>query len=303
VSGVDAGLEIEEIATTKSEKTLAVVLAVFLFIGGMWAYARVDDSVRAAVRVPAASGSDRAAIDAAALAQEQVVAAEERERRALEQLTLARETYRTALDAGHSAPGLERAYEGTRAAHTEAERDLAAVRSRLAAVAPAAAASEQRLAEAQRRALHRQALLGFVVRLLLVVAVLGCGYFLLGALRRRGSRFLPLGLAWVAFAAVLALVMAGDYVTDYVDPLDLGPLVLALVGIAFTLAAFTALQAYLRRRLPIKRVRKGECPFCGYPARSGGHCEGCGREVVGECASCARPRRVGTLHCGACGRA
>jgi hypothetical protein len=97
--------------------------------------------------------------------------------------------------------------------------------------------------------------------------------------------------------------MAGDYLTDYVDPLDLGPLVLAFVGIAFTLAAFAALQRYLVRRLPHARVRKGECPFCGYPVRGGAHCEGCGREVVSECGGCARPRRVGTLHCGACGSA
>src|ERR687898_843264 len=150
-----AHVEVEEIRTTKSEKTLALVLAVFLFIGGIWAYARVDDSARAVVTVPAA-------------------------------------------------------------------------------------AAGRRLGEAQERAHERQALLGFLFRLLLVVILVASGFLLLGRLRRRGSRYLPLGLAWVGFAAVLALVMAGDYLTDYVDPLDLGPLVLALVGIAFTLGAFAA---------------------------------------------------------------
>jgi hypothetical protein len=97
--------------------------------------------------------------------------------------------------------------------------------------------------------------------------------------------------------------MAGDYVTDYVDPLDLGPLVLALAGIALTTAAFAALQRYLAKRVPLRRVRRRECPFCGFPVGENEHCEGCGRNVVAACATCAQPRRVGTLHCGACGRA
>jgi hypothetical protein len=97
--------------------------------------------------------------------------------------------------------------------------------------------------------------------------------------------------------------MAGDYITDYVDPVALGPLVLALAGIVLTLLAFVALQRYLGRRVPIRRVRKRECPFCGFPVGENEHCEGCGRLVIAECATCAQPRRVGTLHCGACGHA
>jgi hypothetical protein len=103
------------------------------------------------------------------------------------------------------------------------------------------------------------------------------------------------------FAAIFALVMAGDYLTDYIDVEELGPFVLSLAGIALTLAVFWWLQRYLARRIPQRRVRKGECPFCGYPVRSGGHCEGCGRPVIGECTTCHQPRRVGTFHCGACG--
>ena len=100
---------------------------------------------------------------------------------------------------------------------------------------------------------------------------------------------------------MLSLVLAGDYVTDYIDVQQLGPLVLSAAGIALTLFAFWWLQRYLAQRLPLRRVRKGECPFCGYPLRGGDHCEGCGRNVVAECGSCRSPRRVGTLHCGACG--
>jgi hypothetical protein len=296
-------VEVEEIHITKSEKLLAVVLAVFLLIGGIWSYVRIDDAVRTAVEIPSASAADQAALDRAGTAQEQVFAAEQREAEALAQLTLAREAYRTALDAGNPAPELEQGYEQAQASHAEAERDLLAAREELAAAEPAATAAGTRVADAQEQAYDRQALLSFTFRLLFVCATVALGYVLLGTLRRRGSRYLPLGLAWVGFAAVLALVMAGDYVTDYVDPLDLGPLILALVGIAFTVAGFIVLQRYLARRIPFRRVRKGECPFCGYPNRGTPHCEGCGRDIVAECTSCAAPRRVGSLHCGACGNA
>lgn len=97
--------------------------------------------------------------------------------------------------------------------------------------------------------------------------------------------------------------MGVDYVGDYVRWQDLGPLVLSLAGAAFTLAAFWGLQRYLATRIPQRRVRRGECPFCGYPVRGNARCEGCGREVVAPCAACTAPRRVGTAHCGACGAA
>jgi hypothetical protein len=91
--------------------------------------------------------------------------------------------------------------------------------------------------------------------------------------------------------------------TDYVDPLDLGILALSLFGVAVTVLAFELLQRYIDRRLPARRVRRGQCPFCGYPVRGNDACEGCGRDVVAPCARCSAPRRVGARHCGACGAA
>lgn len=293
----------EEVQTTKSEKLLAVVLAVFLFIGGLWAYQRIDDSVRAAVDVPEASATEQAALDRLGRAQEAELAARAQEEEAVEQLTLAREAYRTSLDAGQPDPELEQAYEVADATHTRAVENVQEAQAAVAAAQPAALAAQDRLGAEQARAHDRRALLTFAFRLLFVLGLVASGYWLLARQRKRGSRYLPLGLAFVGFAAVLALVMAGDYVTDYIDPLALGPLVLALAGIALTIAAFVALQRYLARRLPLRRARKSECPYCGYPARGTEHCEGCGRELVAECARCSRPRRVGTLHCGACGQA
>ena len=150
---------------------------------------------------------------------------------------------------------------------------------------------------------NRRELLAFVFRLAFVLANIVFGYWLLAQLRRRRSRYYPVGMAFVGYAAVLAFVMAADYLTDYFDPLDLGPLVLSLVGIVATLIAMVMLQRYLAKRLPSRRVRKSECPFCGYPVRGNTHCEGCGRDVIAPCAQCDEPRRVGAAHCGVCGAA
>ncbi len=38
--------EVEEIETTRSEKLLAVVLAVFVLVAGLWTYSRIDDFAR-----------------------------------------------------------------------------------------------------------------------------------------------------------------------------------------------------------------------------------------------------------------
>ena len=292
----------EEIQATKSEKLLAVVLAAFLLVAGVWAYQRLDDWSRAAV-APSVSAGDRAAIARLAFAEEAAFAAKENEQRALDELTLAREAYRTALDAGEPAGGLKLAYEARQETYAGVQSATQEAKAEVAALRPAATTAQRRIDTEERRALGGEARLSVALRFVLVVAQLSFAYLLLARLRRRESRYLPLGLAAVASAAILALVMAGDYVTDYVDPLALGPLVLALVGIVLTLAAFRTLQVYLARRMPARRVRKGECPFCGYPVRGNEHCEGCGREVVTACGRCASPRRVGSLHCGTCGEA
>ena len=162
------------------------------------------------------------------------------------------------------------------------------------------AAERREQARSERRERH-DARVSLARRLVLVLVLLGMGYALLGRLRRRGSRYLPAAMAAVAAVALLCLVMGVDYLTDYIEVTDLGVPILSAAGILMTLAAFAALQRYLARRLPGRRVRKRECPFCGYPVGDNRHCEGCGRDVVAACASCSSPRRVGTSHCGACG--
>jgi hypothetical protein len=301
MSAVSTHVDVEDIHTTKSEKLLAVVLAAFLLVGGLWGYQRIDDSIRAAVEPPAIAPADRAAVDRLSAANERLFEAELAEQAALEQMEIAREAYRTALDANAPSAALERAYDDAQAGYEQAQAAVVTVQIEVADATPAAEAASARTAADERRAARLEALGTFGLRLLLVLATLVGAYALLGRLRTRGSRYLPLGLAAVGFAAVLALVMAGDYVTDHVDPLEFGPLVLAAAGVALTLLAFVGLQRYLQKRIPLRRVRKGACPYCGFPGRTEEHCEGCGHALLTECAACAGPRRVGTPHCGTCG--
>jgi hypothetical protein len=303
MSALSTHVDVEEIQTTKSEKLLAVVLAGFLLVAGLWTYQKVDDIVRDTVEPAIAAPADRAAVDRLNAANEALFEAEQAEQAALQQMEIAREAYRTALDANAPSAALERAYEDAQARYEQAQAAVFTAQSDVADATPAAEAASERMAAEERRANRLEALGSFGMRLLLVLATLAGAYALLGRLRTKGSRYLPLGLAAVGFAAILALVMAGDYVTDYVDPLEFGPLVLAAVGVGLTVLAFVALQRYLEKRIPLRRVRKGECPFCGFPGRGGAHCEGCGRTVLAECAACSAPRRVGAHHCGACGSA
>ena len=296
-------VEVEDIQTTKSEKLLAVVLAVFLLIGGLWTYEKIDDYVREAIETTRPTADERAAISGLENAERRLARARRAEREALTTLEVRREAYRTALEAGRETPALERRYRTAEARYEAAEAETRAAEREVEAARPPAREASRESRERLEQRLDRQELYIFLLRLVFVLASIAFSYWLLSRMRRRRSRYFPVALSAVGFAAVLAFVMAGDYISDYIDPLDLGPLVLSLLGTGLTLLAFVALQRYLARRLPSRRVRKRECPFCGYPVRQNEHCEGCGRAVVAACSTCSGPRRVGTLHCGTCGSA
>jgi hypothetical protein len=298
-------VEIEEITTTKSEKLLAVVLTAFVLVGAFWAYEKIDDAVVRQVRPEnvLATPAEQAAIEQDSEARTRLSAAVAGRLRARDELEFKREAYRTALDAGQPAAQLERRYVRAQAKLEGAETELTEARAAKSATAPAAREAQSRINQAQVVREDRREFLAFVLRSLLAISMLGAGLLWLSRLRRRGSRYLPIAFALVGAGAILVLATATDYATNYIDPLDLGPLVLSLAGIAMTIAAFWGVQRYLARRIPIRRVRKNECPFCGYPAGAGSHCEGCGRETVAACATCGDSRRVGTFHCAACGHA
>jgi hypothetical protein len=298
-------VEVEEIQTTPSERLLAVVLAIFLLIGGIWTYHHIAEEVRGSQQFVsvAPTPSERAALDRLESARSRLAAANAEQLAALQNLELRREAYRTALDAGRRAPALELAYGQAQGRLHRAEAEVASAQQAVAAAQPAADRANKQIAERQSDRDNHDGLIIFLLRFALVAFSLALGYWLLARLRRRGSRYFVVAIAVVGYAAILALFFACDYITDYVDPLELGPLVLSIFGIGLTLLAFVGLQRYLAKRIPPRRVRKRECPYCGYPVRGNRSCEGCGRDVVASCSACGNERRVGTVHCGACGAA
>ena len=296
-------LDVEQLQSTKSEKLLALVLAVFLLIGGVWAYQEIDDKVRDAMPVRNPSAAEQQAIRTLDRAQQQRFRAEEMVRRARSELELRREAYRTALDAGDPAGALRIRYRAADATFEQARADRQRALRAEAAARPAANTAQERLSRDVEKRRDRQELVIFLLRIGAAILFVLLGYLLLTRLRDKGSRWFPLSGSVVLFATVFAFVVAVDYLTDYFDPFDAGILLLSLIGVAATVAAFWLLQRYLARRLPLRRVRRRQCPYCGFPVDDNERCEGCGREVQAACAHCAAPRRIGAPFCGACGQA
>jgi len=296
-----ASVDIEELQTTKSEKLLAFVLVVFLLIGGVWSYQEIDDRVRETIELAEPTAAERAAMNRHNAAQRRLHAATSRQGEARRDVEFRREEFRAALDADRPSAALERDYRAAQARLAAAQAEAATAARAVAAARPAAEAAQRRVSARVEERRDRQELVTFLLRLALVLASVLAGFVALARLRNRGSRYLPLGGGVLVFGTILAFALAVDYLTDYFNPLDSGLLLLSLMGVLATLAAFWFLQRYLARRLPVRRVRHGQCPFCAFPVRGNERCEGCGRQVVAPCTRCEKPRRVGTRFCAHCG--
>lgn len=313
-----ARVEAEEVQQTTSEKTLAVVLGAFILIGLVWGYVKLAEVDRpdnpfgphfAQPEQELLDPQSQEALKTERAARRELAEARRAEEAATEDLTLRREAYRTALDAGEPASDLREAYLAAQDRLAAAEARVEQASDALAAARPAADAAQEELRQAERAQVeeareseedHDRTVL--LLRLGLIIGMAACALVLLARLRARRSRYLPLALAWLTASALMGVVLAADYSWGSIDDFSgLGPLLLAVAGTAMTVAGFVALERHLAGRTPIRRVRRKECPFCGFPTE-GPHCEGCGRRVIGECAHCHAPRRVGTPHCSACGR-
>jgi hypothetical protein len=291
-------IENDEIQTTRGEKVLALVLTVFLLIGCIWAYSKLE--IHHGYRAPSYTSVERTAISTDNAAQQRLYAAQSAVAEVQNRLELSREAYRTALEAHQPSAKLAARYHADSARFDSAQAAERAAAGAVRQTAPAARAAQDRASRAAAARSNHDARNTFLLRLGLLLALIALAFLVFKRLRT--SRYLPVAAALLAAVTILAFVMAIDYISDYVSWNDLGPLVLSAVGVTLSLLAFWGLQRYLVRRIPRRRVRRNECPFCGYPVRgTGTHCEGCGRDVVAECAKCAAPRRVGTAHCAACG--
>jgi hypothetical protein len=212
-----------------------------------------------------------------------------------------REAYRTALEAHQRADALRKRYNAAQAELAAADHELTEARRDANEVQGAAAAEQRSLSKRVERAYHRQQRDSFLARLSLIAFWIAGAYALLIWGRRRASRWFPLAGSVVAAATIMAFALAADYLTDYLEPFDWGVAGIAALGVVATLLVYWGLQRYLIRRLPQRRVKRSQCPFCGYPVGANAHCEACGREVVAACTQCESPRRVGTAYCGVCG--
>lgn len=329
---------VEEFSTTLFEKFLAVVLAAFLFIGCMWAYFdRLDTEAR--VEEPAfcveRESYERRDDPAAALSDDEDLPEDESgtserclsrsEGHAIDRLVQAqqrhnavtgdvdeligvrdeaRERYRTSLDADAADPTAKAAYQlaerNLSAARANANRTESILANAKADAAPAL--NQLRTVEKKRNdrasdERDRAEVQTFVYRLVFTLAILLGSFALLQRWRKRHSRWTILGMGGVGAATLLSLVMA----LDYLNIEDWGLLILSLSGIAVTTVVFLAYQRFLQTRIPLRRARKNQCIFCGYPVGDETHCEGCGRASHAPCSACGERRRVGTLHCGQCG--
>lgn len=252
-----------EIETTGVEKLLAVVLA----IGAVWTYVKLDD-------VAKRDSTSFYLSDRKLIGCEELSTIEADRRTAIRQLEIRREAYRTALDADQPATELQAEYEMAQARVASASRELAVAIVVEAQARPEAADAGKRLTEQRQEAAKRadddrarHDRIVFVLRLALLALMLAGAYLLLSRLRSRHSRYLPAALAWIGATAVLAIVMAVDYTDSYLKFDEVGPLAISIVGIGLTLIAFVTLRRFLAKRVPARRVRREECPFCGFPIR------------------------------------
>lgn len=294
-------VDTEDITSTRSEKFLAAALAIFILIGAGWAYVKIDDAT-GVNRASEYTAVEQKVIDRQSEVAERFDRANETRETAKTELDLAREDLNLAVDRKKPTATLETNYRAAQANYADA---LEKAKSSSAANDKADAAAKK--AEETRAARSNDSVwrewLSAALRLALIAGLAVGGLRMLRGFRERDSRYLPLSFAVAGAGVIMAFVFAVDYITDYIDLLDLGPIVLSVLGSVTTIVAFVALQKYLARRVPRSRVRKGECPFCGFPVRgeAGPHCEGCGRDVIANCAACENPRRVGSPHCPQCG--
>lgn len=294
-------VDADDIEATRSERFLAVVLGAFLLIGTIWFYVQVDNWI-AGDTYYEPTAAEQAVLDDHDEALRVLDAAHRTRDNAQSAFDIAKNDLDIALQAGRETDELEAAYEQARTALQTAQAELEKADARERELGKQVEVIWSK--SGQRTGGEEVAIAA--ARLAFVTVWLIGSYQLLNRMRRERSRWLPTAWSTVGAGVITALVFATDYITDWIDPLDLGPLVLSAVGALATIGAFVALQRWLAARLPGRRVRNGECPYCGHPVRdsaTGKHCEGCGRAVWDDCGTCGADRRVGSAHCVNCGAA
>ncbi|MCL6580212.1 MAG: zinc ribbon domain-containing protein [Firmicutes bacterium] len=311
--------ELEEVENSRVERLLAVGLVIFLLVGGFWVLARLGEiperpdwaAIEQAEGKPAVEEAWRQAMadyERAQVAAGEAAAALTQARAEYE---YRREEYRFALERGLDDPALAEAYAKARTAMEQAavryevaEAARVALEARLKEPQQAYDDVMRRVQEAYERADARYQLAAFALRFGYALPLFGLSVWGWFALRRRRSRHLILATAVMAFAGIQTLGLLGQY--GWYLLRDVAPLALSVAGSAVCVAGLVAVRRWALnpRRLAVARLRRGQCPLCGFPLQAGAtHCVGCGRRVVEACPGCENPNVTGSPFCGHCGRA
>ncbi len=310
--------EVDEVESSRAEKLLAVGLVAFLLVGGFWVVDRLASvperpdyaAISASVGLPAAEESYRKAEADFLRAQEGAQQAAAAAEQARSEYEFRREEYRVALERGVSDPKLAQAYETARQAYEQAstrsevaEAARAFFQSRLAGPQVEYRRAQDRGGEATKKAENRYQLRVFALRFGYALPLFGLAVWLWLALRRRPARYLIVATAFMGFAGIQALALVGQY--GWYLLRDVGPIALSMTGSAVCVAGLVAIKRWASgaRRLAIGRLRRNQCPFCGFPLAVGAaFCAGCGRRVSEPCPACGADNAPHSPFCRHCGK-
>jgi hypothetical protein len=314
---VTTGPEAEERETSRAEKLLATGLVIFLLIGGFWVMDRLTSFVerpdwQAIAAAEGLTGTEEALRQVEAdyyRADEATREARVAVERARSEYEYRKEEYRVALERGLDDPALAGLHEQARTAYDVARENYAlaeatqrSFEARVTAPRAAYAEASRRVDEAYGRAQDRYELLAFLLRFGYALPLFALSVWAWLGLRRRHGRNLIVATAFMAFAGLQAIALVFQY--GWYILRDIGPIALSLAGSAVCITGLVALRRWAAnpRRLATARLRRGQCPYCGYPLAPGAaHCAGCGRGLVEPCPECGRGSVPESPYCPHCG--
>jgi hypothetical protein len=309
--------EEQQVETTRVEKVLAVVMVIFLLIGGGWVLDRLEElperpnweQARQELGIPELQQEvdelQRAVGRAAKLEKETRQAYEE----AQTEYEFRREEYRTALDAGEQSPDKQRAYEEARETLEERKREHEVTQTLLEEKLQTLKqpreglnARKQQLSERMRRWEGRYDLWLFLLRFGYAVPIFGLTVYGWQKLRAANNRYLIVGTAFVAAAGLQLAYVAVAYAWDVFK--DFGPVFISIVGTAISIAGIVTVRRYLFsfERVSQVRLRSEECPYCGFPRQHDSlYCVNCGERQRSPCEECGEPAPLLLPYCPHCG--
>lgn len=310
--------EVDEVESSRAEKLLAIGLVAFLLVGGFWVMDRLGSvprqpdyvTIAASVGLPAVEESYRKVEADFLRAQEGAQQAAAAAEQARSEYEFRREEYRVALERGVSDPELAQAHEAARQAYEQAvarselaEATRVSFQNRMAGLQAAYQQVQERAGAAVKKAENRYQLLVFALRFGYALPLFGLAVWLWLALRRRPVRYLIVATAFMGFAGIQAIALVGQYSWHLLR--DIGPIALSATGSAVCVAGLVAIKRWASnaRRLAIGRLRRNQCPFCGFPLAAGAaFCAGCGRRVSEPCPACGAENAPQSPFCRHCGK-